>query len=46
MFDLPAIAFETLSSIWALFFFSEVLIITKTLTGVAGGPARSALEPV
>jgi hypothetical protein len=40
MFDLPAIAFETLSSIWALFFFSEVLIITKTLTGVAGGPAR------
>ena len=35
--DLPAIAFETLSSIWALLFFSEVHNITITSTGVAGG---------
>ncbi len=35
--DLPAIALDTLSLIWALLYFSEVLGITMTSTGVAGG---------
>jgi hypothetical protein len=35
--DLPAIALDTLSLIWALLLFSEVLGITMTSTSVAGG---------
>jgi hypothetical protein len=35
--DLPAIALDTLSLIWALLFFPEVIGITMTSTGVAGG---------
>jgi Na+/melibiose symporter-like transporter len=35
--DLTAIALDILSLIWALLFFSEVLGITMTSTGVAGG---------
>jgi hypothetical protein len=35
--NLPAIALDTLSLIWALLFFLEVLGITMTSTGVADG---------
>jgi Na+/melibiose symporter-like transporter len=35
--DLPAIAPDTLSLIWTLLFFTEVLGIAMASTGVAGG---------
>ncbi len=37
LWDLPAIAIDTLSLFWALLFYIEVLGITMTSTGVAGG---------